>query len=90
METLTVNGSDLNGYDISNLAVFKEFIPEGMIIVKIEFKDSSFIISYDKEEEIELEFPNEEMLKYMIAAHEAGLSFDAWVRKAIVAAIENE
>lgn len=45
--------------------------------------DGSFIIKKEKMVNVELEFDNEELLRYMMAAHESGLSFDQWINNVL-------
>ena len=54
-------------------------------------QDDAFIIKKVKYENVELQFDDEELLKYMTCAHEQNLSFNEFVEKAIEEKIkENE
>ena len=46
-------------------------------------KDNAFVIKKVKYETIELDFDEEELLKYMIHAHDKGMSFNEWVEHAL-------
>lgn len=47
--------------------------------IKFTEKGDGFVLTKIKYETIELEFSDEELLKYMMAAHEEDKSFNQWV-----------
>jgi bifunctional DNA-binding transcriptional regulator/antitoxin component of YhaV-PrlF toxin-antitoxin module len=53
-------------------------------------QDDAFIIKKVKYETIELDFDEEELLKYMTCAHEQNLSFNEFVEKALKERIKEE
>jgi|TARA_B100001094_G_scaffold154857_1_gene149860 bifunctional DNA-binding transcriptional regulator/antitoxin component of YhaV-PrlF toxin-antitoxin module len=54
----------------------------------IDNKDGSFKIKKVKYETIELDFDDEELLKYMKHAHEKGMSFNQWVEDCLKQILE--
>lgn len=54
----------------------------------IDNKNGSFKIKKVKYETIELDFDDEELLKYMKHAHEKGMSFNEWVEDALTQIIK--
>jgi len=56
---------------------------EGDELKFIEKGNSAFQIKKMRYESIELDFTEEELYKYMLAAHENKMSFDEWVEMAI-------
>ena len=51
--------------------------------IKFIEKDNGFILKKVKYENVELEFDDEELLKYMLFAHEKGLSFNELCEQAV-------
>tara|TARA_B110000495_G_C22411967_1_gene261803 strand:- start:177 stop:476 length:300 start_codon:yes stop_codon:yes gene_type:complete len=58
--------------------------------VKFIEKDKGFLIKKVKYETIELDFDDEELLKYMKLAHEKRMSFNEWVEHALIQIINGE
>ena len=56
---------------------------EGDDVKFIDNKNGVFTIKKVKYESIELNFDDEELLKYMKLAHEKGMSFNEWVEHAL-------
>jgi bifunctional DNA-binding transcriptional regulator/antitoxin component of YhaV-PrlF toxin-antitoxin module len=54
----------------------------------IDNKNGSFKIKKVKYETIELDFDDDELLKYMKHAHEKGMSFNEWVEDALTQIIK--
>jgi len=61
---------------------------------EVKFVESSttngFLIQRKKYETVELDFSDEELYKFMLAAHERGQSFNEFVESAITFAIDKE
>ena len=51
-------------------------------------QDEAFIIKKVKYETIELDFDDEELLKYMKLAHEKGMSFNEWIEHTLTQIIK--
>ena len=56
---------------------------EGDEVKFVDNKNGSFQIKKVKYETIELDFDDEELLKYMKSAHEKGMSFNEWVQHSL-------
>ena len=56
--------------------------------VKFTPEGDGFMLTKVKYETVELELDEDELFKYMKAAHEAHMSFDEWVQHAISSVIE--
>ena len=56
--------------------------------IKFTEKDGGFVLTKVKYETIELDFDEEELLKYMMLAHEQNLSFNEFVEQALKEKIE--
>jgi predicted aspartyl protease len=56
--------------------------------IKFTEKDGGFVLTKVKYETIELDFDEEELLKYMMFAHEQNLSFNEFVEQALKEKIE--
>ena len=61
---------------------------EGDEVKFIDNKNGSFTIRKVKYETIELDFDDEELLKYMKLAHDKGMSFNEWVEYSLKQIIE--
>ena len=51
--------------------------------IKFTEKDGGFVLTKVKYETIELDFNDEELLKYMMCAHEEGVSFNDWIQNVL-------
>ena len=58
--------------------------------IKFVEKDGGFLLKKVKYENIELEFDDEELLKYMQCAHEENITFNEFCERAIKAKINDE
>ena len=61
---------------------------EGDEVKFIDNKNGSFKIKKVKYETIELDFDDEELLRYMKLAHDKGMSFNEWVENVLTQMIE--
>jgi bifunctional DNA-binding transcriptional regulator/antitoxin component of YhaV-PrlF toxin-antitoxin module len=61
---------------------------EGDDVKFIDNKNGCFTIKKVKYETIELDFDDDELLKYMKLAHDKGMSFNEWVEDALTQIIE--
>ena len=69
-------------------ALFKELgWKEGDDLKFVPKEDGSFLIKKVKYGTVELDFDNEELLKYMTLAHERGQSFNEFVQEAVISMI---
>lgn len=57
--------------------------------IKFTEKNGGFLIKKVKYETIELDFDDEDLLKYMKLAHEQDLSFNQWIENVILEYINN-
>ena len=51
--------------------------------IKFTEKDGGFVLTKVKYETIELDFNDEELLKYMMCAHKEGVSFNDWIENVL-------
>ena len=58
--------------------------------IKFVEKDGAFLLKKVKYESIELNFDDEELLKYMIFAHEQGITFNELCERAVKAKIDED
>lgn len=56
--------------------------------IKFIEKDNGFILKKIKYENVELEFDDEELLKYMMFAHEKGITFNELCEEAVKAKLD--
>ena len=56
----------------------------------IDNKNGTFTLIKTKKVDVELEFTEEELFKYMLHAHEQGISFSAWVEHVMKEFVSNQ